>query len=56
MIIIETIKELEQLASLFGFNLEFDNQGQIVLYTGLAIDQNNELVPLECLSDKDNNQ
>lgn len=59
--IIETMKELQALADLYGFNLEFDNDGQVILYTGLAMNRNspvapeNELVPLECVNGENSN-
>lgn len=34
----EYFDELENFCDFFGFNIEHDNQGQIVIYTGLISD------------------
>jgi len=46
---LETIKQLaallKTLSDVYGMNMEKDNTGQVVIYTGLAEDENGYLLP-----------
>ncbi len=50
------IEELEEaLDELFpgGFSIETDNNGQIIIYTGLTQDDDGELIPADLEEDED---
>lgn len=40
----EQLKKLDDLIEEMGFSVETDNDGQIVLYTGLSFDEYGEIV------------
>jgi hypothetical protein len=41
------LKRLAKIIDELGFSVETDNTGQVVLYTGLMFDENEELVEWE---------
>lgn len=42
-----TMSEIHSLAEKFGWSVEYDNYGQVMLYTGLISDDGNKLRELE---------